>query len=118
MKLIKSILVVTVLLNCAFTFGQDVRQGKTPEEIAKIRTEKITEILDLTPDQVKLVSELNLKVEQKIEVIRNDETMTPERKKEFIEGNRKDQKNALTSILTEEQMAKLKEAKAERSTDR
>lgn len=78
---------------------------KTPGEIANAQTEKMIELLSLTEEQIEKVRALNLKVATKIDVIRNDETMTAERKKEFIKGNREDHKSMLRSILTDEQFA-------------
>ena len=80
----------------------------TPEERAAKKTAHIKELCTLTADQEAKVSELNIRVEQKIEVIRKDESMSEDRKKEFIKGNRKDQMNVLKSILTPEQVELLK----------
>jgi len=83
----------------------------SPEKRAAHHTEKMNEMLELTDAQLERVSKLNLMVENKIEVIKKDELMNDEKKKEFIHGNRKDQMNALKSILTPEQFTKLEEAK-------
>lgn len=77
---------------------------KTTGEKAAALTAKMTEILSLTPEQVEKVRVLNLKVTTKIEVIINDDSMTNEKKKEFILGNKADHKNVMNSILTEAQM--------------
>ena len=92
-------------------------KNKTPEERAATQTQKLTELLSLTPEQVERVKILNLKVEEKIEVIKNDETMSTEKKKEFIKGNRQDQKTVLKSILTEEQLVILKDAKMKKKEE-
>jgi len=78
---------------------------QTPGEIANAQTEKMTELLALSEAQIEQVRVLNLKVATKIDVIRNDETMSAERKKEFIKGNRDDHKTMMKSILTDEQFA-------------
>ncbi|MDX2360418.1 MAG: hypothetical protein QNK23_06405 [Crocinitomicaceae bacterium] len=89
-------------------------KNATPEERANATTKKLTELLSLTPNQIERVRILNILVEEKIEVIKNDDSMTPEKKKEFIKGNRTDQKAALKSLLTEEQIVILEEAKKNR----
>lgn len=89
------------------------RKDMTPEERAAKLTEEMNELLSLSDQQYPQVSQLNLGVEMKIEAIRNDTEMTPERKKEFIHGNRKDQMHALSNILTPEQLEKWKAAKKE-----
>ena len=57
---------------------------KTPEQRAEAQTKKMTEELNLTEDQQKQVMELNLKVEHKIQAIKNDDSMSDEKKKKFI----------------------------------
>lgn len=79
----------------------------SPAERAKHRSDRLKESLNLNDEQYDQIHFINVKVEEKIEVIKNDATMTPERKKEFIQGNRKDQINAYRSVLTPEQMEKL-----------
>lgn len=90
---------------------REEKANMTVEERAKMHTEHIHATVGLTEDQYAKVSELNLGVETKLEAIRTDVSMSPERKKEFIRGNRKDQMNVLQSILTPEQFEKLKEAR-------
>lgn len=90
------------------------RKNLTAEDKAALRTEKLAEELDLTDEQKEKVEALTLKVIQKVEVIRADSTMTPEKKKEFIQGNMKDFKNSMKSILTEEQFNKFEQMAEER----
>lgn len=90
------------------------KNDKTPGEMAAKQTEKMTELLDLTDDQVEKVRALNLKVANKIDVIRKDESMTAEKKKEFIKGNKADHKTMMQSILTEEQFQTYEEHLAAR----
>ena len=89
-----------------------------PELRAAKKTQKLFDIItDLSPDQKERIEKLNLMVENKIQVIKEDESMSDEKKKEFIRGNRKDQKNALKSILTAEQFAQLEKAKADKKAE-
>lgn len=89
------------------------RKEMTPEERAAQLTEKMNQVLGLTELQYSQVSQLNLGVEMKIEEIRKNPELTPEQKKEFVQGNRKDQMTVLSNILTPEQLEKWKIAKNE-----
>ncbi|GAB5419220.1 MAG: hypothetical protein Crog4KO_25650 [Crocinitomicaceae bacterium] len=76
----------------------------TPEDVAKKQTEKMKEVVELTSEQEEKVYALNLKVANKIDVIKKDATMTDEQKKEFIKGNKEDKRRALEDILTADQL--------------
>ena len=80
----------------------------TPEQRAAKMTAKMNEELGLSEEQFERIGALNLGVEQKIDVIRNDVSMSDEKKKEFIKGNRQSQHDVLSTILTPEQMEKWK----------
>lgn len=88
---------------------KEAHKNMTPQDIADKMTEHMIEELDLTAEQIERVKILNLKVAQKIDVIRKDESMSKDKKKEFIKGNMKDLKNSLKPILTDEQFEKYKE---------
>lgn len=85
---------------------------KTPEGRAKHQTDHMTSSLDLTPEQKEQVEQLNLKVAQKIQAVRENETLTQDQKVEFINGNKEDQKRVLKTILSDEQFAKWEEMQA------
>ena len=114
MKLLKLLLLSLVLANVGSISAQEVEENRLPEERAKLQTKNMTELLDLSEEQIPKVYELNLIVANKIHVIKNDASMSPEKKKEFIDGNHKDQVYALKSLLTEEQYDKLKQSKAKK----
>jgi len=80
------------------------RKDATPGEIANRQTEKMKEVLDLTPEQEEQVRALNLKVALKIDAIKKDDSMSEEKKREFIKGNKEDKRRMLETILTEDQM--------------
>lgn len=88
---------------------QKAHANKSPEDRAKAQTAKLKEVLDLTAEQEEQVYHLNLKVAQKIKAIKEDNEMSDERKKEFIQGNKKDHKSVMKVILTEEQFAEYEE---------
>ena len=116
MKNIKTLLVGALLLSASSMYAQ--KQVKTTPTVQKVdikamkldtsearairETEKMTTMLDLTEAQVNRVSVLNLKVEEKIEVIKLSR-MVEEKKKVMIEGNLTDRINVLRSILTQDQ---------------
>ena len=83
----------------------------TPEEKAAKKTEKMKAELGLSEEQAAKIGDLNQTVALKIAAIKNDESMTPERKKQFIQGNKKDYQKALKTILTQDQMKKYEELK-------
>jgi len=114
MKLFKMLLLSLVLANFGSISAQEVDEKGLPEERAKLQTKNMTELLDLTGEQIPKVYELNLIVTNKINVIKNDTSMSSEKKNEFIDGNHKDRMYALKSILTEEQYDKLQQAKAKK----
>ena len=88
--------------------------GKSLEEKARAKADRMTEELGLSEEQNEQVYQLNLKVANKIKAIKERDDLSDEKKKEFIKGNKKDYKSVLSIILTEEQMTKLKELKAEK----
>lgn len=81
------------------------------EDKARKKTDHMKEHLGLSTEQEEQVYQLNLKVGQKIQAIKENPDMSEEKKKEFIQGNKKDFKKVLSTILTDEQMAKFEEMK-------
>jgi len=94
------------------------QKKKTYTERAAALTDEMTEALSLTPEQVEKVRVLNLKVADKIHVIKNDESMTKEKKKEFIKGNKADHLNVMSTILTDDQMVTYEAWMAEKKAER
>lgn len=76
------------------------------EERSRKQLESLTTELSLTPEQVEQIHNLNVKVEAKIQAIRSNTEMDSAKKQEFIRGNREDQRNMMSTILTPEQFAK------------
>lgn len=105
----KSFISTVVILFCSITlFAQS-----SPQDRAHTLSTEMKAKLSLTDVQFENVSVLNEGVELKIEAINNDQSMTPEKKDAFIKGNRNDQMNALSLILTPGQMEELKTHKEE-----
>ena len=119
MRIIKILVVGALLLSTNIAKAQKETNAKPtvkkiesinlkaegPEVSARIQTEQMTKMLDLTESQVTSVSELNLKVQKKIEAI-NVGKMTEEKKREFIEGNLNDRMSVLRRLLTKSQFEK------------
>lgn len=90
------------------------RKDLTPEEVAEKQTAKMKEVIDnLTAEQEERLYALNMKVAMKIDAIKKNDSMTDEKKKEFIKGNKKDKRRMLETILTTEQLKQWDDHKAE-----
>ncbi|MEY4604291.1 MAG: hypothetical protein RIT43_1583 [Bacteroidota bacterium] len=100
-----------LLLSCV---NVALSQDKTPEERAKILTEKMTKSLLLSTEQQEKVLSLNTGVAQKNEAIRKNVNMNEEQKKEAIKGNLEGRKSGLQLILNEEQFKKYERMEAKR----
>ena len=84
---------------------KSARDEMTPAQIAEKQTAKMKEVIDdLTPEQEEQLHDLNLKVAMKIDAIKKDDSMSEEKKKEFIQGNKEDKRRMLETILTEAQL--------------
>ena len=81
------------------------KTSATPEYIANKQTSKMVASLGLSKEQTIKVQSLNLKVQQKIDVIKTSRMME-EKKQEFIQGNLNERLKELSTILTKEQFAK------------
>lgn len=86
--------------------GKGKMQGKTPEERAQKQTEHMTKYLDLSDEQSKKISEINLRYAKENET-----------KKEAVKAEREKTKTAkdaeLKKVLTPEQYAKFDQKRAE-----
>lgn len=112
----KKLLTITLMLAfSAMTFAQDgsTKQKKTPEDIAKRKTEKLAAQLDLSDEQKDKVYELNLSaVKDKQELNATYKDKPDADRKEASDAARKDYTASLKEILTEPQMRKYYEYKA------
>ncbi|PPL02174.1 hypothetical protein [Parapedobacter indicus] len=107
---------ITLLISAiTFTaFGQEHRvhrQSKSAEEIAKTRTDQLTESLGLNEKQQKEVYALNLERAEKIKTARKDRLARGEAMRDEMKADRE----RLNSILTEEQREMLKQQQADRA---
>ena len=81
-------------------------QQPTVEDKANRQTEKLVYELALSAEQKAKVSELNLGIARKNEAIMNNTSLTPDQKKEHLQGNNNAHRAQLKMILTEEQYKK------------
>lgn len=102
MNALKTGLLTFGLLIGATTFAQQ----PSPMEKANAQTEKLAKELELTAEQKAKVSELNIGIARKNEAVMNNESLTPDQKKEHLQGNNTAQRAQLKMILTEEQYKK------------
>jgi len=80
----------------------------------KARMDKMKILLGLSEEQASKLSQSQKELGEKMKSLREDKTMDKEKKKEQIKELMKQQKDKMKSILTEEQMKKLKEGKGQR----
>lgn len=112
MKTLKAGLVVFGLMAGSVAMAQE-KEGRSPQERAQFRTDRMAKELSLTEDQKTKVSAMNLEMVEKNQAIKNDASLTAEQKKEAFKANRKAQKAKLKEVLTKEQLAILKAKKSE-----
>ena len=110
-KLYPGLLVLLAILTISFNgYAQEKEMKKTPEEKAKLTSERLKASLNLSEDQTAKVYELNLqKIKDHKEFIESKEKLNSDMKKKNSEY-----KNSLSTILTEEQMKSMKEMHKER----
>jgi hypothetical protein len=81
---------------------------------AKARMEKMKIRLGLSDDQASKLRESRTAMGEKMKALREDKSLDKEKKKEQMKELMKQQKEKMKSILTEDQMKKLRERKGER----
>lgn len=93
----------TLLLIATAARAQD---QKTPEQRAKQRTERLTTVLELTPEQAAKVEALNLKQAQEMESRRKAHEARHEAMRSEMKAKREAHDAEMKAILTPEQYAK------------
>jgi len=87
-------------------------EGKVKHEaMMKQRGEKMKTHLGLTADQSSKLEKSRIEMGEKMKAIRENKTLNDEKRKEQMKELMKKQKENMKSILTEEQLKKLKESK-------
>lgn len=118
MNTFKTGLVVFGLMIGTAAMAQGRMDGKSPEERAQFRTDKLAKELSLTSEQQLKVTELNKEAVVKIEAIRKDNALSESEKRAAFQKNRKENKAQMEKILTTEQLAKLEARKEMRGQER
>lgn len=119
----KWILATGMMVMISLSTMAQKRDGErpTPEQRAKMSTEKMTEQLQLSEDQQKQILDINLEYAKKREAEMAERRAAAEQRRSLMEAMRaelKAQDEQIQSVLTEEQRAKWEELKAERRSDR
>ena len=114
----RSILLALTLVIGTATMAQDADDNndkRTPEERAKHRTEVMTKDLDLTPDQVTKVSDINLRFARENAEAKK---LTDEKaRKERSRGLKEKRDEELKAVLTADQYTKLMQQREDKKDD-
>ena len=81
------------------------------KEKQKRHKQKMSEELQLTPEQEKQMKDVNQRYQEQIKAVKADESLTDEQKKSTIKNLKSEKKEVVKSLLTEEQQAKMEELK-------
>ena len=81
------------------------------EEMMKDQAERMKKEFNLTEEQSAKLDKQRAEMKEKMEAIRQDKNLSDEQKKEKVKELMKQRKETLKSILTEEQLKKMKEHK-------
>lgn len=88
------------------------------KEMAKKRSEKMQSTLNLTDAQKAQLDKNRADMQQKIKAIKEDKKLTDQQKKEKFMELRKSQSGSMRSVLTEEQIKKMKELRIRKQGNR
>ena len=88
------------------------------QEMAKKRGEEMKTRLGLSADQSAKIEKNRADMQQKMKAIKEDKKLSDEQKREKVKELMKAQKENMKSILTDEQLQKLKESRHKRPEDR
>ncbi len=109
-------MIVAVLAGMTLAAQAQEKDRKTPEERAKVRTERMTKELALSPEQQAKVEAINLKYADQAEVIRAEREAERTAKREAAEAMHAAHDAEMKAVLTADQytkwVAKKQEAKA------
>ena len=111
MKNSKIIALALFVITTTFSIAQ---KNKTPEERAKMLTEKMKSELRLSDDQAQKIAAINLDIALKNNQIKSDESMDLESKKIALKESRKVRVAKFKDVLTVSQFEKMKKMKKER----
>ncbi|MFT5582064.1 MAG: hypothetical protein ACI9G9_001329 [Psychromonas sp.] len=91
---------------------------RSAEEQARIKTGKLAKQVDLSKEQQMKVYDVQLTLAKNNKAVIDNVSFTKEQKKSALNNNKEKSVEALSSILTDNQMLKLKEDEAEKNEQR
>jgi Spy/CpxP family protein refolding chaperone len=109
----RNTIIAAMLLFSATAAAQD-KAKRSPEEMAKARTERLTTVLELTPEQAAKVNALHLAHAQEAEARRTQQEAKREAMRAEMNAKRERHQAEMKSILTAEQFAKWEALNAQR----
>lgn len=110
--MMKHILVAVCLLSAGAANAQE-RTQRSPEEMAKARTERLTTVLELTPEQQAKVNAMHMQHAKEAEARRKERQAKREEAKANMQVKRQQHEQEMKTILSEEQYAKWQAMRAE-----
>ena len=93
---------------------KEARNAKV-KDFGKKKQEKMKEKLNLTDEQLSKMTQNRKETGERIKKIREDDSLKDEQKNEQIKKEMRKQKENMKSVLTEEQIKKMKENRKQRS---
>lgn len=101
----KHMIMAAALLIAGAATAQD-RQQRSPEEMAKARTERLTTVLELSPEQAAKVEAMHLQQAKEAQAQRAEHEAKREAKRAAMEQKRAQHEAEMKAILTPEQFVK------------
>jgi hypothetical protein len=114
----KAMMMLSVVCCTLVSINSFAQQKKfTPEERAKMSTDRMKTAVNLTDSQYTKVYDLNLKYAQKMKELRGA-SGTMDEKRDSFKGLRQEQQKELSTILSSDQMSAYKEMQRENRKNR
>ena len=114
----KLLIAIVIFILPLLTHAAFAQRGGSPEGRAEKQTSMMKEFLDLTDEQLPKVEEINLKFAKSNEKLREKHRGDREAVIAAFRESEQLKEEALSEVLTEEQMGKLQEKKAEMRSQR
>lgn len=103
----KSLILGVTMITSILVFGQESREKLTPTQKAERKTEKLTKELNLDKNQSEKILAIHLNTAREQEEIKKEMEQLKQKMKTIRTANQKE----IKSVLTEEQIQKLKTLK-------
>lgn len=102
-----------LLIGCLFLVGGVFAQDETNQQDRKAKRQQIIDQLELTDDQQTELKKIKEENRNRIKELKADSTLTEDERKIAFKELRTERKEQVNEVLTDEQIAKLKEIKQE-----